>query len=225
VSRTVVTEPTSPNEKIENETSSVRANLHLSKLTPEQSKIYIERKKTLGDQYKQKILEENADKPKTAYVRRKISAGYKKADSQAMNEILEGKLLNESIDELIAQGVITNYERTSQPKSAASESFTRPIEQPADVVEQSAKPSIVDDREKIEEIIEMDVPEVQMKELLSTMNSGIRSVTNLVPIMMPIVKRKKSLTKSAGANGPSKQGTSALSYVTRDSFITQHTTT
>jgi hypothetical protein len=64
-----------------------------------------------------------------------------------------------------------------------------------------------------------------MKELLSTMNTGIRSVTNLVPIMMPIVKRKKSLTKSAGANGPSKQGTSALSYVTRDSFITQHTTT
>jgi len=96
-------------------------NLHLSKLTPEQSKIYIERKKTLGDQYKQKILEENADKPKTAYVRRKISAAYQRADSETMSEILKGKLFKESIEELIAQGVITNYEGPVQTKTETAE--------------------------------------------------------------------------------------------------------
>jgi hypothetical protein len=77
----------------------------------------------------------------------------------------------------------------------------------------------------LEESFETNIPEIQVKDLLSSMNSGIRNVTNLVPIMMPIGKSKKALTRSAGANGPSKQGTSTLSYITKDSFITQHNTT
>jgi len=77
-----------------------------------------------------------------------------------------------------------------------------------------------------EESVEMNIPSSELKSIMGNMSkSRSKVVQSIVPIMMPMTQDKPSPKSIAGGNGPSKGGTSAISYRTKDSFLTKYETT